>query len=203
MLSLRPLGGSLTTLSERCRMPSGKASVGSVVSHRRKSGCGLVTCNGRGWLSAGGVRAYGGDILMFESWRSRFLCRRESEALSARTRRAYLLEDLLKRLEPLGQQVAVLQHDPEAARGPRLDRLLRPRPHPLHANAVTQTSADNSPIQELRACGDSTTSNLWLAATAVKAISIAESASTAPAQHHRHHEQLRLRSAAPARAPCT
>jgi len=37
MLSLRPLGGSVTTLRLRCRMPMGKRSVGSVVSHSRKS----------------------------------------------------------------------------------------------------------------------------------------------------------------------
>ena len=41
MLRRRPLGGSVTTLSERCSTPSGKRSVGSVVSHRRKSLCGL------------------------------------------------------------------------------------------------------------------------------------------------------------------
>ena len=39
MLSFRPLGGSVTTLRLRCRMPMGKRSVGSVVSHSRKS-CG-------------------------------------------------------------------------------------------------------------------------------------------------------------------
>ena len=37
MLSLRPLGGSVTTFRLRCRMPMGKRSVGSVVSHNRKS----------------------------------------------------------------------------------------------------------------------------------------------------------------------
>lgn len=51
MLSLRPLGGSVTTLRLRCRMPMGKRSVGSVVSHSRKScssqafRCHLVTIN--------------------------------------------------------------------------------------------------------------------------------------------------------------
>lgn len=29
------------TFNERCRMPIGKLGVGSVVSHKRKSGCGL------------------------------------------------------------------------------------------------------------------------------------------------------------------
>lgn len=42
MLSLRPLGGSVTTFRLRCRMPMGKRSVGSVVSHNRKS-CMLTT----------------------------------------------------------------------------------------------------------------------------------------------------------------
>ena len=37
MLSLRPLGGSVTTLRLRCRMPMGNRSVGSVVSHSLKS----------------------------------------------------------------------------------------------------------------------------------------------------------------------
>ena len=41
MLSLRPSGGSVTTLRLRCRMPRGNLSVGSVVIHSLKSGWGL------------------------------------------------------------------------------------------------------------------------------------------------------------------
>mmetsp|Transcript_14108 Transcript_14108/g.33880 ORF Transcript_14108/g.33880 Transcript_14108/m.33880 type:complete len:904 (+) Transcript_14108:88-2799(+) len=42
-----------------------------------------------------------------------------------------LLEDLLQRLEPAGQQVAVLQHDPQPARGAHLQHLRSLGPHAL------------------------------------------------------------------------
>ena len=42
MFSFRPFGGSVTTFSDRCKIPSGNLSVGSVVSHRRNSFAGLV-----------------------------------------------------------------------------------------------------------------------------------------------------------------
>mmetsp|Transcript_36345 Transcript_36345/g.86019 ORF Transcript_36345/g.86019 Transcript_36345/m.86019 type:complete len:282 (-) Transcript_36345:11152-11997(-) len=45
MFSFSPFGGSVTTLRHFWRMPRGKASVGSVVIHNRKSVCGFVVCS--------------------------------------------------------------------------------------------------------------------------------------------------------------
>ena len=42
MFSFKPFGGSVTTFSDRCKIPSGNLSVGSVVSHKRNSFAGLV-----------------------------------------------------------------------------------------------------------------------------------------------------------------
>mmetsp|Transcript_34721 Transcript_34721/g.82805 ORF Transcript_34721/g.82805 Transcript_34721/m.82805 type:complete len:287 (-) Transcript_34721:1429-2289(-) len=43
MLSFMPLGGSVTTLSERCRMPMGNSGCGDDESHSRKEACGCRT----------------------------------------------------------------------------------------------------------------------------------------------------------------
>mmetsp|Transcript_68319 Transcript_68319/g.134107 ORF Transcript_68319/g.134107 Transcript_68319/m.134107 type:complete len:220 (+) Transcript_68319:1348-2007(+) len=45
MFSLSPSGGSVVTFSAFCKMPSGKAGLGMVVSQRRKSSCGFFICS--------------------------------------------------------------------------------------------------------------------------------------------------------------
>ncbi len=47
MLSFNPSGGSVTTFRDRCNIPRGNLSVGSVVNHSRKSSCGSVRSSSR------------------------------------------------------------------------------------------------------------------------------------------------------------
>eukprot|EP00976_Prorocentrum_cordatum_P074889 1181692-Prorocentrum_minimum.AAC.2 len=64
----------------------------------------------------------------------------EAEVL-VRVARLDLLQNLLERLEPAGQQVAVLQHDPQPAGGARLEELLRLGSHALAERHVLELGA--------------------------------------------------------------